>query len=41
VKVEAIPVDARTVIRADLAANGGHAMRIAPESANPSPVPSR
>jgi alpha-glucosidase len=41
VKVEAIAVDAGTVIRADLAANGGHAMRIAPESANVSPVSSR
>jgi alpha-glucosidase len=41
VMVEAIPVDARTVIRADLAADGGHAMRIAPESANRAPVPSR
>jgi alpha-glucosidase len=32
VKLEAIPVDAGTVIRADLAANGGHAMRISPGS---------
>jgi alpha-glucosidase len=30
VKAESIPVDASTVIRADLAANGGFAMRIAP-----------
>jgi alpha-glucosidase len=37
VKVESIPVDAGTVIRADLAANGGHAMRITPESTNHSP----
>ncbi len=37
VKVEAIPVDAGTLIRADLAANGGHAMRITPESTNHSP----
>jgi alpha-glucosidase len=37
VKVEAIPVDAGTLIRADLAANGGHAMRITPESTHHSP----
>jgi alpha-glucosidase len=37
VRVEAIQVDASTRITAELAANGGHVMRIAPESADHSP----